>query len=254
MTEAGAAPAPPEWIEVREGARAALVRSEWEARLIEVLFRGAGCVPWEALGRGGLYRFAYPGGGGVLRHYRRGGLVRWFIADRYLLDNRPRRELEVLRALTARGFPVPAPLGVCWERRGPWYRGAIATAEVNGVNLLTALRAPEAGTEALLRDCGARIREMHDLGVWHADLHPGNVLVTEAGPWLLDFDNARLMARVSDAARRRNLLRFLRGMRKHGLADGFGALCAGYGGARPPGWLAALGSGRGGKDDAATKA
>lgn len=32
----------------------------------------------------------------------------------------------------------------------------------------------------------------HDQGVWHRDLHPGNVLLTADGPWIIDFGLTRI--------------------------------------------------------------
>jgi len=42
----------------------------------------------------------------------------------------PEREFAVHRAAYVKGLSVPMPLGVCWGRVGPLYRGSIAVAEL----------------------------------------------------------------------------------------------------------------------------
>lgn len=171
-------------------------------------------------GRGTVYRFRLKNGTAILRPYRRGGFIRHFIKDSYLLDNRPRRELEVTRYLYEQGFPAPEPVGVRWEKNGLFYRGAIATRELHAVNLLEFLRQDPREEVEVMKRVGAVMRHMHDLGVSHPDLQVQNVLVGEDKVYIIDFDNARRSRRVPDERRAENFSRFFRSVLKHELNPG----------------------------------
>ena len=110
------------------------------------------------------------------------------------------REWRALRALRAAGLPVPAPLAL----------GALADGDrllamewVDGAPLLDALRGPRAARRDLLRALGVLVARVHGAGWVHGDLHAGNVLVSQHGPVLLDWQRARRTQ--TRAARRRDL-------------------------------------------------
>lgn len=199
------------------------------------------CEPVGAIGRGRLFTFPILPGKGVLREYRRGGMVRRFL-PRGTLTNRPLREWNVLNYLYRHEFPVPDPLGLLWRRRSLLVTGAIATQFIDSVNLADYLRTTAVPPEHLLENVGRLIRRMHDLHVYHADLHVGNILVTArplplGSVYFVDFDNARITA-VTTLLRAQNLLRLRRSFTKHRLrmAD-FERIRTGYGPVAIPGWL-----------------
>ena len=238
----------------RDGKNALLLRADpaVEAALLD----GAGCVAQTGQGRGNVFRFPLGDGWGILRPYRRGGTIRVFLKDAYLLDNRPQREWAVHLYLYEQGFGVAEPLGVMWERRGIIYRGAIATREVDARDLGTfALGEPERAGQALER-VGAHIRHMHDLGVYHADLQIRNILVTRGDDSIvfIDLDNARRTSAISAVQRARNLLRLRRSCQKNGLDPScFERIQQGYGPLRIPRWLDTLYRCKGNLSDATHK-
>src|SRR3546814_140429 len=127
-------------------------------------------------------------GRGVLRRYRRGGLMAKVSVDRYVWGGvgatRSFAEFELLRFMHDSGLPVPRPLAAAYWRRGPTYRAAILVQRIDGVQpLANALGG--AGTAAV----AMAIFSMHEAGVWHADLNAYNILLAGQGKvWLLDFD------------------------------------------------------------------
>ena len=229
------------------------VRTEWIEVLADVLLDSKGCNSWLRGGRGALMRFDYPRGKGLVRPYRRGGLIGKFVKSGYVLSNRPRRELEIHTYLFENGFSIPEPLGAMWERNGLIYRGALATHEVAASNLLDHLDAYPQHGRKVLDAAGKLIREMHDLGVYHADLQVANILVGQKRVYIIDFDKARRFSKVSRLRRARNLLRLRRSMSKHGMPDAFFAVvCHGYGVEALPGWLDKLYHVKGALSDAMT--
>lgn len=233
--------------------KTAIVRSV-DPAVEAALFERAGCEAVSSHGRAAVYRFPLTDGLGILRPYRRGGAVRLILNDSYLFVNRPRREWDIHGFLFDRGFQVPEPLGVVWERRGMVYRGAIATRWVDAVDILEFSGEDPEEARSIYRQLGETIRRMHDLGVYHADLQVKNILVRRdnSSVFIIDFDNARLVDRVSAILRARNLLRLRRSCAKNGMAaEAFAAIQQGYGMNTFPWWLDRLYRIKGSVSDAA---
>jgi 3-deoxy-D-manno-octulosonic acid kinase len=160
----------------------------------------------------------------VVRPYRRGGFVRYFVRDLYW-DRPPRPFVELLCTETARqrGVATVEPIGACVEWvRGGLYRGLLATRKAEDFhNLWEWLRTKptEATREATLRVVARAIAHMHEAGIAHADLNLMNILVQPATnppqALLIDFDRARLfLGPVPSPDRERNLRRLRRSLDK----------------------------------------
>lgn len=218
------------FIEIRRNGKIAWVREPWSACIAAALIDGTGCTCAGDGGRGELFEFPFEGGTGIIRHFRRGGFVRHFLSDVYLADNRALKELTLHWALFQEGLPAPEPLGACWQRIGPFYRGWIATRRVEAVELGVFLQsaAKEEAARRCVR-CGAIIRRLHELGVDHPDLQLGNILIASDCEYLIDFDKAVRKRHLPDNARERNLRRLKRSFAKHGVPSPFfDALRQGY--------------------------
>lgn len=188
-------------------------------------------------GRGPVQRFEGPDGPAILRPTRRGGLLGGIQADRFVTVNRPLWELRIHCHAYTQDLPLPEPIGAYWRRTTGLLQGGFISREASGAIPLHMALQQGAGPE-LCRAAGVRIRQMHDAGVWHADLNAGNILVTARGPMLIDFDKAQVRFPLGGLARSRNLLRLERSWRKWRLpAEGFVAILDGYGAIRIPGWL-----------------
>ncbi|MBI4559078.1 MAG: hypothetical protein HY706_15955 [Candidatus Hydrogenedentes bacterium] len=223
---------------VQSGTKTVYVCGEDSAAIQDALLSGSNCVPVDAGGRGAVFRFPLTSGYGIIRKYRRGGLMQSFLRDRYSNTRRFVVEFRILSYLRKRDFPVPEPLGVGWEQQGKWFRGAIATRELEATDLLDFLASSSPGAESVVHNIGAVIRRMHDLGVVHADLQTRNILISGREVFLIDFDKAELCKEVSQRRRLQNLLRLRRSLEKHLVPSKvFAAISAGYGVTRFPIWL-----------------
>ena len=225
-----------------------VVRRDGGDAIAQALATGEGCTPLDRGERGSLRRFAWrPDRSGLVRVCHRGGFVSLFLKDSYILENRPGNEFVVHRRVEQTGLPVPKALGVLWERRGLRLRGALATEWLPGEHLLAWLAGQEPGSPEryrMMEKVGALVRNMHNVGVWHADLQVKNIMLVDALPHLIDFDRSRAGKAPGRLARSRNLLRFRRSLQKQGMEDAcFKAFMAGYGdpqGAEIPVWLDGL--------------
>ena len=193
----------------------------WDARVSPEWFDPGNvalqAAPVASGGRGSAWYVSLMGGvSGVLRHFRRGGLIARLVRDLYVWTGvtgaRSLREFQILASLHDRGLRVPRPLAAMACRShfgGVFYRAAIITQRIDGARPLGEVQDPQVWFRA-----GQAIGEMHRLGVWHADLNVYNLQVDRAGDvWIIDFDRAR--EQVRDMARLRdNLSRLERSVLK----------------------------------------
>jgi len=178
-------------------------------------------------GRGNTWIVAGSNDEWVLRHYRRGGLVRYFSQDYYLWmgleRTRPWREWRLLSALYKEGLPVPQPVAAQVLRYGLAYRGDLITRLIPDTRSLAA-RVQDNGIQGPPWErIGACIRRFHAAGVFHADLNAHNILIDGRNDvYLVDFDRGE---RRSPGVlwQEANLARLRRSLRKlaiPGLAAG----------------------------------
>src|SRR5687767_10473585 len=179
-------PCLPEFARIERGPLFAWVRrSCYEAVraggfLAESLPRGLAQVGG---GRGGARYLELPGGvRAVLREYLRGGLPGRFLRDLHLGSARALAELALHEELARRGVPTLRVLAARSLRvYGVFFRHALLTEEVAARDLVAAAAEWPARRAALCAAAGRAVRALHEAGLDHADLHPGNLLVQWVG-------------------------------------------------------------------------
>lgn len=174
----------------------------------------------------------------VLRHYRRGGVVRSISEEHYiwlgLQRTRAWREFDVLVAMELQGLPAPKPYACQVQRQGLKYSASLITYFLTGVTL-----AERVCTAILPDECwyniGQCIRRFHTAGVDHADLNAHNILIDKNAVSLIDFDRAVIQFTVNANRRNKNLKRLKRSLNKIGSSgpafyndDCWATLIAGY--------------------------
>ncbi len=151
----------------------------------------------------------------VLRRYLHGGLLGSITGSLFLRSSRPLKELLATEAARSRGVRVPEILAALHRPIFPGlHQGYLLTRLIPDSRDLSALLAEGREGDRWLEAAGVETRRMHEAGVWHADLHVKNVLVSDGEVTLLDFDRARVLLRVTDRDRRLNLFRFDRSVVK----------------------------------------
>jgi len=220
-------PVPPGFTAMETRSGFIVVRNDVHEPLARILLRASpefvDGEPLTRSGRGATWSIVLDGGGrAVLRWYRRGGLLRHVVRDRYFgWRPRPLLELELTDAARGRGIDVPEVLGVRVDRAVGGYRGAIVTREIAAAETLgTAVERQPAADErdAIVTAVARVVRRMHDRGLHHRDLNVGNILLSRNGGTLvahvIDLDRAHLGGSVSAAARTRALRRLARSLAK----------------------------------------
>ncbi len=176
----------------------------------------------QAGGRGGVAIIETPVGNCVLRHYRRGGLVKALMGDRYLWTGvdrtRPFREFRLLAEIARLGLPGPAAIAARYRRQDLFYRADLITRRIADARTLADCLVMGHLDPELAGQVGAVIGRFHRAGIWHADLNAHNVLVSPDGLHLIDFDRGRQRA-PAVAWQRSNLRRLRRSLLKLGAAS-----------------------------------
>ncbi len=162
-----------------------------------VALQRAGLVRGSAEGRGTTHFIELDGKPCVLRHYRRGGLVR-LLGDRYLRSTLPQtrawREWHLLANLAVQGLPVPRPVAAQVVTCGLFYRADLIMQRLRGTRSLNQVLGdgPSLSREQW-QAVGQCIRRFHRAGVYHADLNAHNILLgADDVVWLIDFDKGEI--------------------------------------------------------------
>ena len=158
----------------------------------------------------------------VIKHYRRGGLMRYFIKHRYLKfgKTRAQREFELLNVVGTLGINIPDP--IVYAYRGHLlYRTWLVTREIHQPLTLARLSLQDKEkTCTAMESVIEQISSLIQNDILHVDLHPGNVVVDAAGKvYLLDFDKGSVCHGNRRKLKNRYLTRWQRAVSKHGLPE-----------------------------------
>lgn len=189
-----------------------------------------------ARGRAGVASFSLDGGLQpiMVRRYFHGGFFASIGKDLYWGPGRALTELRVAEAARAGGVRTPLPVGILAQpAAGPFWRMAFLSAEISNsedlIHYCVRLGEYPAETAAIekrgvIREAATQIRLMHNLGIFHADLHLKNLLlrrrVSEPPEvFVIDFDRATIQPALDADRRLANLKRLARSVRKVRVAD-----------------------------------
>lgn len=154
----------------------------------------------------------------VLRHYRRGGMVRNVSEQSYVWQglNRTRawQEFDVLCVLEQKGLPSPRAFACQVRRQGLIYSATLITHYLDGMTLAERMCTAMLPNEQWFA-IGQCISRFHEAGVNHADLNAHNILLDDTGlVSLIDFDRASINPAKQRASFANNLKRLQRSLRK----------------------------------------
>lgn len=165
-----------------------------------------------------------------LRAVRHGGWLGGLLGGALASTARPEAELRATAELLVRSAPVPQPvLAAGWRVAGPLWAGCLGTLHVedsrNGIELLDS-RASLPERLNFAEAAANAIRDFHDAGGRHPDLHLGNLL--RCGPsaksrvLVIDLDRAVAGLPPDASTRMHELMRLQRSVEKRGFEHALG--------------------------------
>ncbi len=163
-------------------------------------------------GRGNTVFFTLNDDALVLRHYRRGGLVRHISQSRYVFTGfhrtRALREFDLLLQLQKAGLPAPRAYACRVVREGLLYTASLVTYRLPGRTLAQAMQKSSVEHDKSWLDdsawqaIGEVIGQFHAAGIYHADLNAHNIMIDDdMRVSLIDFDRGAKRALPANPVR-----------------------------------------------------
>lgn len=158
----------------------------------------------------------------AVKHFARGGLLGKVISSKYLRIGKIRSliEFELLERARELGINAPEPIafiysgGICYQT---WL---ISRFIENYSSLAEVFNENTERGEQVMPAVSAQIEKMIQAGLFHIDLHPGNVLVDgDNKVYFIDFDKAHEFRGCRNALRDKYLCRWRRAVIKHSLPE-----------------------------------
>lgn len=161
-------------------------------------------------------------GAAVVKHYRRGGLLRRVNRRIYVRcgKTRPCQEFEFLEAVGRLGIAAPQPLA--WVTKGAFfYRGWLVMRRIDHVgNLVDACRQDRSLAKAAMGEMSTQIGLLLRHNVFHVDLHPGNIVLTRnGGLYITDWDKGTFYSGGRQKLIGKYRARWNRSVEKYALPD-----------------------------------
>ncbi|MGR3304087.1 MAG: lipopolysaccharide kinase InaA family protein [Candidatus Scalindua sp.] len=161
----------------------------------------------------------------VVREYWHGGLFRKILRDIFWDSLRPLRELSICEAAGKSGIKTSEVIAIVKNRiLGPVYKCRLVSKEItDAIDLMELLFNPEENKlvvrkRQIINKTAKAVKEMHDAGIYHADLHLKNILVQSAGGkvnvYIIDLDKSRQYEKISLHKRMKNIMRLDRSVEK----------------------------------------
>jgi serine/threonine protein kinase len=127
-----------------------------------------------------------------------------------ILPSKAQREWKMARLALHRGIPTPFPLAMAERRRWRVLRDALFITQAISPSVPLIEMLHEKGYEDLIFRAALLIKQIHEAGFFHQDLHAGNILVNSNDEelYLIDLHRSRSMRRISGRRQLWNLAQF----------------------------------------------
>lgn len=158
----------------------------------------------------------------VVKYYRRGGLVRYIVKQRYLKcrKTRSQKEYELLQKVRSFGISAPEPIAFAYRGR-LFYQAWLVTREIKQHQTLAELSlSNKKRTGFVMKNVIEQVSILIKNSILHVDLHPGNVIVdNQDRVYILDFDKGDIFSGNINKLKSRYLSRWNRAIKKHQLPE-----------------------------------
>jgi 3-deoxy-D-manno-octulosonic acid kinase len=156
----------------------------------------------------------------VIKHFRRGGLIRYFIKRRYLKFGKTRGQVEFESMHKLRQLGIRTPEPVAYAYRGfPLYFAWLITREIEQSCTLAELSCHDLNRVSnIMNKVIEQIARLVECRFIHVDLHPGNILVDgDDNIYIIDFDKGHVSSAEEQQLYEAYYQRWRRAIAKHQL-------------------------------------
>jgi len=155
----------------------------------------------------------------VIRDYRHGGLLGKLFGGVFFKENRPLNEIYISEIASQRGVPSAEVIAITKRRLwGIFYKAKFISKEIDGaLDIIEFLKKSSPAfiqryKKPIIFALVKLIRNMHDAGISHADLHLKNILLKkdsngEFTAYIIDLDKSVVLNKLNIQQRIKNLLR-----------------------------------------------
>ena len=164
----------------------------------------------------------------VIRRYRHGGLLGMLVGDLFWGRTRPFNELAVSRKALTMGLQTTEIVAIIMHNLFFFlFKADLVTKEiVNSFDLISCLKddLPEMVNiyrqkKEVIVEIASSVRKMHDIGIYHGDLHLKNIMIKVAkdsgfSVYIIDMDKSKLIDCLTVEDRVKNLYRLDRSVEK----------------------------------------
>jgi serine/threonine protein kinase len=162
----------------------------------------------------------------VVRDYVHGGLFGKMLRDYFWQRLRPLRELSICEIANEGHILTIEVIAIVMKNiLGPLYKYKLVSKEVTDtIDLMELILHSDKDylltkKRQIISEVAKAIKEMHDAGIYHADLHLKNILIQSTGNgafkvYIIDLDKSRQFEEVGLNRRRKNILRLDRSLEK----------------------------------------
>lgn len=162
----------------------------------------------------------------IIRNYRHGGLFGKLFGGIFYNEKRPVNEIAVNEIALKKNVPSAEVVAIIKRRLwGSFYKADFVSREIpDAVDLIqfiteSSLRSLQRCKKPIIHVLAGLLRNMHDAGIFHADLHLKNILVKhdrngEFRAYIIDLDKSVVTEKLSIDRRMKNLLRLDRSVEK----------------------------------------
>ena len=172
-------------------------------------------------GRSGKIRLDLTDRGSVvIKHYLRGGALARINRRKYFGIGKSRAQQEYAWLHRVRSIGISAPEPIAFARTtGFVHETWLITREIDAArSLLEAAIGPEEKTRIIMKQIVLEIGKLIRAGIFHVDLHPGNILLDgRSVPYIIDFDKTRRYRGTHEKLAKKYIHRWNRAVIKHGL-------------------------------------
>ncbi len=162
----------------------------------------------------------------IIRNYRHGGLLGKLFGGVFYAGSRPLHEMSINEIAFQKGIPTAEVIAI--TKRQLWslfYKADFISKEISGAIDVTqflkesSLRFIQKSKKSVLCALVRLIRNMHDAGIYHADLHVKNILLKKDqkgnfNAYIIDLDKSVALNKLNIDQRIKNLLRLDRSVEK----------------------------------------